>query len=631
YHKNNHRYAIDFNPTDEEENIYAIAPGRVVYAQFAQSGYGNTVVIEHHDANIIGDDGYYYSQYSHLSEYDVNVGDIIKPDHSSCDTNQKGFNCPIGREGNTGGNFGIHLHFELHRCDSPFVDISYSECKNVIPEPMIGAQVYEGLTWLYVNAPREEKYYPISWRPNDYNADNTSPSGSWGISTSNGDIYLLKPIVWDIEYPLWEKIKEIRATIYYFDWPFNDLNKTDVLNKYHDFDPKKVWYIVGACNPTINAECQHGHWHLEWNPWTENNSNSPIPVGWLPKNVAPTSSVSACISFDIFDEYGNVSYAPGGVEGSACAQLFNQSSPNQNTIQSFNENSPYRLVKLIPQSNVSSDEATLISQTLSDYAVVSAGQSSQQTWQIRNSGNSTWGTGYKLVFREGDQMGAPHSIDIPSTSPGETVKITIPFQAPSQEKAYASRWQLQNSQGTYFGPALWIKIKVINGLLTEHITLFDISPASPSDATSVHIVGRTRYFADYRSMRFRIGDQILEQPNLIQIGDQLQISTDWQTASLERGTYAIVFEVAKKGDNEWVNPERIVKTYTLIGSPISKNRPPDRPLLKSPYNWFLKDSSGSPAAVELCVFPVNDPDGNAVKYYFEVKDQGGGVYANSGW
>jgi len=641
-----HYYALDFNPLTQGQEIYAIAPGRVVYAKKGPSSWGNTVVIEHHDSNMIGDDGYYYSQYSHLAQDYVNVDDVIGPNPQNstggCNNKNKGFDCPIGQEGNSGdSSFLTHLHFELHRCETriePFNDshLEYPGCQKVIPEPMIGAQVYELWYYFYNNNPanrtppdKKTKYNPIAWRPANYNGDTVSPTGYWGTDVSSGDIQRDQKVIWDIHFSdNSNRIKEVRATIYFANWPGTNPRITPKQR----LDPSKIWFVAAACNPLKDEQCRNGHWRFEWDPWADpTRDDSMVPIDWLPsKTRSITQTENACISFDIFDEYGNVRYAPGGVEGSACAQLFNSSANNLENL-SIDENSPYRLIRLIPQSNVSSDGAALISQTLADYTIVSAGQTAQQTWRIRNTGSSTWGNGYKLVFREGDPMNSPRSVTLPPAAPGETVEITIPFQTPSQERAYASRWQLQNPQGTYFGPNLWIKVKVVNNLLTEHITLFDISPPSPSEATTVHIVGRVRYFQDYRSMRFRIGDQVFEQPNIQQIGEQLEISMDWQTASLQRGTYAIVFEVAKKGDNDWANPERVVKTYTLIGTPAPINRPPDRPLLKSPYNWFLKDSSGSPASVELCVHPVTDPDGNSVKYYFEVKDQGGGVYASSGW
>jgi len=279
------------------------------------------------------------------------------------------------------------------------------------------------------------------------------------------------------------------------------------------------------------------------------------------------------------------------------------------------------------------DSATFLSDvTLPDGSVVSPGQALVKTWRVKNTGSSTWGSGYQLVFYDSEQMGGPNAVDIPAAAPGDEVDISVNLITPSSANEYTGRWRLRNPQGTYFGDILWVKINVMtNNSESGNITLFDVTPSSPSSTTSVHLVGRVRYFTDFRSMRFVIGTEVFEMTNLRQIGDQLEISADWNTANLPRGNYAIVFEVAKNGDPDWANAERQVKTYTLTGTPTSTNRAPDRPLLQSPYNWYLKDASGSAASVELCVHPSNDPDGNTVQYWFEVKDQGGGVVATSGW
>lgn len=278
------------------------------------------------------------------------------------------------------------------------------------------------------------------------------------------------------------------------------------------------------------------------------------------------------------------------------------------------------------------DAAIFVSDiTLPDGTVVSPAQSLTKIWRMKNTGSSTWGNGYKLVFVDAEQMGAPTSVDVAATTPGQEVDISVPMTAPSTDGEHIGKWRLRNPQGTYFGPVVWVKIKVNSPISGGNITLFDVTPTSPSSASQVHIVGRVRYFSDFRSMRIKIGNEVHEKDNFKQIGDQLEMSFDWNTSSLPRTTYAIVFEVAKQGDNDWASPERQVKTYTLTGSPASNNHPPDRPLLKSPYNWYLKDASGGSASVELCVYPASDPDGDSIQYGFEVKDQGGGVVATSGW
>lgn len=307
---------------------------------------------------------------------------------------------------------------------------------------------------------------------------------------------------------------------------------------------------------------------------------------------------------------------------------------NQAGISDYSSQGHFRTREIASPSGLPPDSAKFISDiSIPDGIVVYPGQSFTKTWRMKNTGSSTWGSGYQLAFINGEQMGAPSAVDVPgSVTPGQEVDLSVNLIAPDIRGEHSGYWWLRNPQGTYFGDTLWVKINVTtNNAGSGNITLFDVAPASPSSATSVHLVGRARYFTDFRSMRFVVGTEVFEMPNFQQVGDQLVISADWNTTNLPRGDYAIVFEVAKNGDPDWAYAERQVKTYTLSGTPNSINLAPDRPLLKSPYDWYLMDASGSAASVKLCVHPSSDPDGNTVQYWFEIKDQGGGVVATSGW
>jgi uncharacterized protein YraI len=72
--------------------IKATAPGRVVFAGY-QSGYGNTVIIQHPNGT--------RSLYGHMSRINVRSGQ------------QPGMNTVIGRVGATGTATGCHLHFGI--------------------------------------------------------------------------------------------------------------------------------------------------------------------------------------------------------------------------------------------------------------------------------------------------------------------------------------------------------------------------------------------------------------------------------------------------------------------------------------------------------------------------------------
>ncbi len=322
----------------------------------------------------------------------------------------------------------------------------------------------------------------------------------------------------------------------------------------------------------------------------------------------------AKIAFDLADIWETVKAA---VTGSYAGSVMFVSRVQANPLPP----QPNPTIPPISTSSPPSYNASFVSDvTIPDGTYVTPGQSLTKTWRMRNTGTSTWSPGYKLAFVSGEPMGAPATVDVPSAVPGQT-----------GDGAHQGYWRLRNPQGTYFGDKVSILVKVASSNSGGHITVFDASPASPSSASTVHLVGRIKSFSDFRAMRFVMGNQVQEMTNLKQVGGELEISYDWNTASLPRGTHTVVFEVAKTGDLNWANPERQVKTYELLGTPASTNRPPDRPAVKSPYDWYLKDLGGAPASVELCAYPSNDPDGDAVQYWFEVKDQGGGVYTTSGW
>ncbi len=266
------------------------------------------------------------------------------------------------------------------------------------------------------------------------------------------------------------------------------------------------------------------------------------------------------------------------------------------------------------------DSATFISDiTLPDGTIVSPGQALHKIWRVRNSGTSTWNSGYELVFVGGDQMGASNSVPVPTIAPGATADVAVDIIAPSAPGTYVGYWQLRNDQGVFFGPRLWIKIQVPSESTQEHITVFAFDPPSPSGADVVRIHARVENFPNFRAMRVRVGDGVL-----CELGSP-EIACEWHTAGYADGAHTVMVEVADQTDTSWDHPERRVATYVLEGPRSSSNHGPDRPAPQGPYDWYV--TIGSPP--ELCVNPVADPEGDPVQYYFETQASVGS--ANSGW
>jgi len=74
--------------------VVAALPGRVISAGY-ESGYGNTVLVEH--------DGGLRTRYGHLASINVKAGDRVTSDDA------------LGKVGSTGRSTGAHLHFEVIR------------------------------------------------------------------------------------------------------------------------------------------------------------------------------------------------------------------------------------------------------------------------------------------------------------------------------------------------------------------------------------------------------------------------------------------------------------------------------------------------------------------------------------
>ena len=74
--------------------IYATTDGVVRKSEFMSGGIGNAIYIEHTA------DGY-WSNYMHLASMSVSVGQTVKAGDR------------IGTMGNSGGDYAIHLHYEL--------------------------------------------------------------------------------------------------------------------------------------------------------------------------------------------------------------------------------------------------------------------------------------------------------------------------------------------------------------------------------------------------------------------------------------------------------------------------------------------------------------------------------------
>jgi hypothetical protein len=107
------------------------------------------------------------------------------------------------------------------------------------------------------------------------------------------------------------------------------------------------------------------------------------------------------------------------------------------------------------------DNAQYVSDvTIPDGTVMTPGQKFVKTWQIKNTGTCTWGTGYTLVFAYGEKMNGQAVALTNSVLPGETTEVSVNLTAPKAPGNYLAVWRMANAKGYPFGQNVTVSIAV---------------------------------------------------------------------------------------------------------------------------------------------------------------------------
>ncbi len=137
---------------------------------------------------------------------------------------------------------------------------------------------------------------------------------------------------------------------------------------------------------------------------------------------------------------------------------------------------------------LSPDRAQWLSQSPADGTSFNPGDSFAMTWKVKNTGTTTWSTGYLLRFYAGDQMGGVATAAFPKqVVPNDTVELTVQLKAPSTPGKYLGNWVLTNADGVNFYPVtIQIGVNTAPTATNTPVPATATSTASPS-ATPIPI------------------------------------------------------------------------------------------------------------------------------------------------
>lgn len=103
-----------------------------------------------------------------------------------------------------------------------------------------------------------------------------------------------------------------------------------------------------------------------------------------------------------------------------------------------------------------------------DGAEMWPGEEIVKAWTILNTGTCTWDEGYAFVYMPdySDPEFPGYNILIQKdpkdhTKPNHSQTFIIKFKAPKINGEYTAAWKLRDDGGNYFGPLVYIKVKVL--------------------------------------------------------------------------------------------------------------------------------------------------------------------------
>lgn len=154
-------------------------------------------------------------------------------------------------------------------------------------------------------------------------------------------------------------------------------------------------------------------------------------------------------------------------------------------------------VSIIVDSNGVDGSSFVTDVTVPDGTPFGPGQPIHKVWRIKNTGSTTWGSGYSWTFDGGDKMSGS-DISVPSISPGSTWDPAVDLVAPTTPGTYKGYWRMKAPNGQKFGTQVWVSIIVtLSGTV---VSVSESDTANAEGAVGFFRQGTPKYWHDDTSV-----------------------------------------------------------------------------------------------------------------------------------
>ncbi len=155
------------------------------------------------------------------------------------------------------------------------------------------------------------------------------------------------------------------------------------------------------------------------------------------------------------------------------------------------------------------NDAVLVAHvTLASGASLEAGQTALKTWRVRNTGDTTWETGYALAQTGGDPLpaGAATVVDVPAARPGATADVSVSITTPAAAGVFRSVWQLRDAGGQPFGEELVVELRIVAAPTRPRDDAAGVAESAVRCAGHAQCNGRQR-FVPFRIPQRHVGNR----------------------------------------------------------------------------------------------------------------------------
>ena len=126
--------------------------------------------------------------------------------------------------------------------------------------------------------------------------------------------------------------------------------------------------------------------------------------------------------------------------------------------------------------------------TIPDNTEVEGGATFVKTWRIANTGTCIWGSDYTLTHYSDERLGAPASVPLGTTYPGQTLDISVSLTAPNSVGAHRGNFVIKNPAGLIIkvndDSRLWLIIQVKNTVAATAPATATTAPGTAAQATA---------------------------------------------------------------------------------------------------------------------------------------------------